>query len=91
MYETCDPTHPQAKFVMPSEILTKLNIHSGMKLSIKKLSDAMDNLGYGNAISKRINGNPRKVYAVIERSDGDEESYQQEIKKEFASPTPKPN
>jgi predicted P-loop ATPase len=86
-YEPCEPTNAQAKFVMPSEILARLNANSGMKLSIKKLSAAMDTLGYGNAISKRINGSPRKVYAVIERSDMDEETYQQEIKKEFASQT----
>ncbi len=85
MYEPCEPTNSQAKFLMPSEILTKLNVWSNMKLSIKKLSTAMENLKYGNPISKRINGSPRKVYAVIERSEFDEDTYQQEIKKEFKS------
>lgn len=56
-----------------------------MKLSIRKLSAGMENLKYGNPISKRINGNPRKVYAVIERSDTDEDVYQQELKKEFTT------
>lgn len=83
MYEPCEPNNPQAKFLMPSEILTKLNAWSGMKLSIRKLSAGMENLKYGNPISKRINGNPRKVYPVIERSDIDEENYQNEIKKEL--------
>jgi len=83
MYEPCEPTNPQAKFLMPSEILTKLNLWSGMKLSIRRLSAGMENLKYGNPISKRINGSPRKVYPVIERSDIDEDNYQQEIKKEF--------
>ncbi len=54
-----------------------------MKLSIRRLSAGMENLKYGNPISKRINGSPRKVYPVIERSDIDEDNYQQEIKKEF--------
>jgi predicted P-loop ATPase len=83
MYEPCDPNNAQAKFLMPSEILTKLNLWSGMKLSIRKLSAGMENLKYGNPISKRINGSPRKVYSVIERSDLDEENYQNEIKKEL--------
>jgi len=87
MYEPCEPTNPQAKFLMPSEILTKLNLRSGMKLSIRKLSAGMENLKYGNPISKRINGSPRKVYPVIERSDIDEDKYQQEIKKEFTPTT----
>jgi len=40
-----------------------------MRLSIKKLSIAMDKLKYGQPISKRIDGrSPRKVFAVIEHA-----------------------
>lgn len=84
LYEACEPSNPHAKFVMPSEILMRLNLFSGMKLSIRKLSAAMETLKYGNPISKRINGGSRKVYAVIERSEFDEEQYQENLKSEFA-------
>ena len=84
LYKPCEPKHPQAKFAMPSQMLTKLNAFSGMKLSIRKLSSAMEKLGYGDPVSKRINGDSRKVYAVLEKGDLEEEKFQQEIKKEFA-------
>ena len=81
LYEPCEPTHPDAKFLMPSEMLTQLNAWSGMRLSIKKLSQAMDKLGYGRPISKRIkNGSPRKVYPVIQRSELDEDLLQDEMR-----------
>lgn len=87
LYEPCEPTNPNAKFLMPSEILSKLNTWSGMKLSIKKLSNAMDSLKYGNPVTKRVSGSPRKVYAVIERNDFDEDKYQRELKEQFTSNT----
>ena len=84
MYKPCSPTDTSVKFIMPSEMLTKINTFSGMKLSIRRLSSAMDKLGYGDPVSKRVNGEPRKVYSVIEKNDGDEEQFQQDIKKEFS-------
>ena len=72
LYDPCERSDPKAKFLMTSEMLTRLNIYSGMRLSIKKLSSAMDKLGYGDSFSKRINGgSPRKVFSVLERSDLD--------------------
>lgn len=72
LYKPCEPTDPNAKFLMPSEMLTKINVWSGMKLSIRKLSQAMEKLGFSKNISKRIDGQPRNVYAAIERSESDE-------------------
>lgn len=70
LYDPCERSDPKAKFLMTSEMLTRLNVYSGMRLSIKKLSAAMDKLGYGDSFSKRINGgSPRKVFSVIERGD----------------------
>ena len=70
LYDPCDKENPNAKFVMTSEMLTRLNIYSGMRLSIKKLSTAMTKLKYGDSFSKRINGSsPRKVFSVLERSE----------------------
>jgi predicted P-loop ATPase len=70
LYDPCDRTDPRAKFMMTSEILSYINAFSGMRLSIKKLSTAMEKLNYGEPFSKRINGgSPRKVFAVIERTD----------------------
>lgn len=83
LYQACEPTNPSAKFVMPSEMLSRLNAYSGLKLSIKKLSEAMENLNFGDPISKRLNGLPRKVYPVLERNEFDEDGYQIDIRKEF--------
>lgn len=84
LFEPCEPTDPHAKFLMPSEILTKINAWSGMKLSIRRLSAAMDKIGFGGTVSKRIDGlGSRKVYPVIERTDSDEQVLQNDIKKEF--------
>lgn len=69
LFEPCESTNPKASFLMPSEILTKINAWSGMRLSIKKLSIAMEKLKYGQPISKRIDGrSPRKVFPVIEHT-----------------------
>ncbi len=83
LYEPCEPTNPKAKFLMPSEILTQINVWSGMKLSLRKLSTAIEKLGFSNKVSKRINGQPRYVYPVIERTDTDERNLQNEIKNQF--------
>lgn len=79
LYDSCPPTDSRTNFLMPSEMLTKINAWSGMRLSIKKLSTAMRKLGYGKTISKRHNGNPRKVYPVIERSEMDEDKWQRSV------------
>lgn len=84
MFEPCEPTNEQAMFLMPSEILSKINAWSGMKLSIRRLSAAMDKLGYGKPISRRIQGSPRKVYAVIERGESHERDYQNDLKRELS-------
>lgn len=84
IFEPCESTNPDAKFLMPSEILAKLNFWSGMRLSPKRLSHAMESLEYGEPISKRIGGkSPRKVYAVLERDESDEQQYQQDYKREL--------
>jgi len=83
LYEPCEPTDPRAKFLMPSEMLSKIITWSGMKLSIRKLSSALDKLGFAEKMSKRINGQPRNVYPVVERGDYEEEEYQREIRKEI--------
>ena len=70
LYDPCDREDPRAKFLMTSEILTNINAFSGMRLSIKKLSAAMDKLKFGDSFSKRINGgSPRKVFSVLERKN----------------------
>ena len=70
-FSACEPEHPSASFKMASEILTEINISSGLKLfNLKKISSAMKKLGFHDPISKRINGSdPRKVYPVLERSN----------------------
>ena len=84
LFESCDPVDPKALFLMPSEILTKLNAYSGLRLSIKRLSQAMNKLGYGSPISKRLNGrSPRWVYPVLEFNEEQEHSLQNAFKKEF--------
>ena len=80
LYEPCMPTDPNAKFLMPSEILAKINNWSGMRLSIRKLSQAIEKLGFSKKVSKRINGQPRNVYPVIERTDSDETKFQEDIR-----------
>ena len=79
MYTPCKPSNPRAKFMMPSEMLSQVNMMSGLRMSSRKLSKAMDKLGFGEAISKRIGGNPRKVYAVIERNESDEREFQRSM------------
>ena len=83
LYEPCEPTDPKAKFLMPSEMLSHINNWSGMRLSIRKLSSAMDKLDFGKKVSKRIKGQPRNVYAVLERTDLDEGALQQSIKDQY--------
>ena len=84
LYQPCIPEDPKAKFLMASEILARLNIHSQMKLSIKKLSQALEHQKFGEPISKRVGGKgePRKCYAVIERDDKDEQLAQDQFSRE---------
>jgi predicted P-loop ATPase len=86
LFEPCELTDQRANYMMPSEILTQLNAFSGMKLSIKKLAMAMERMGFGKKISKRINGQPRNVYPVIRRSDMDEQKLQNEIRDSLEKP-----
>lgn len=80
-YKPCEASDPNAIFLMPSEILKNLNTHSGMKLSMKKLSHAMERHKFGQPISKRIKGvGARKVYAVLMLSDETERFIQKELK-----------
>ena len=70
LFDPCERTDPKAQFLMASEILTRINAFSGMRLSLKKLSGALEKLKYGEPFSKRVNGgSPRRVYSVIERKD----------------------
>ncbi len=83
IYEPCDPEAPQALFLMSSEILSTLSAFSGLKLNHKKLSQAFEKLGYGKAISKRIDGrSPRKVYSVRKMSDEQENKFQRDTKRD---------
>jgi len=70
LFDPCERTDPKAQFLMASEILTRINAFSGMRLSLKKLSGALEKLKYGEPFPKRVNGgSPRRVYSVIERKD----------------------
>lgn len=84
LFVPCEPNDPEASFMMASEILSKMNEHSGLRLSLRKLSQAMGKLGFGNPLSKRIkNTGPRKVFPVRFSSDEREKNLQSEFKKEF--------
>ena len=66
LFAPCEPSNPKAQFLMPSEILTRINAHSGMKLSIRRLTQAMTHLNFGDSISKRFKGRGcRKVYLSL--------------------------
>ena len=65
MFSPAEPVDPKAKPFMASEILTKLNEVSGLKLRMSKLSQALQHYGY-KQVSKRIQGQPRNVYMVLE-------------------------
>lgn len=78
LYEPCKPTHPNAKFLMTSEMLSKLTQWSGQRMSTKRLVAAMQKCGFAKKISKRMKGLPRKVYPVIERTDIDEMRWQRD-------------
>lgn len=80
LFEPCEPTDPRAKFLMPSELLSKINAHSGLKMTSRRVAQAIDKLGFSKKICKRVNGLPRNVYPVIERTDIDEQSYQNVMK-----------
>lgn len=81
LFQPCEPTDPKAKFLMPSEILAKMNGYSGLRMTSRRVSQAIQNLGFGKKICKRVNGLPRNVYPVIERDPTDEQAYQSDMKK----------
>lgn len=81
LFQPCEPTDPKAKFLMPSEILSKMNGISGLKMTSRRVSNAIQKLGFSKKVCKRINGLPRNVYPVIERDITDEQSYQSDMKK----------
>ena len=67
LFQPCKDSDPKALFLMSSEILTILNAHSGMKLSSRRLSHALQHLKFGTPIAKRIkNVGVRRVYPVIQ-------------------------
>ncbi|WP_027392820.1 VapE domain-containing protein [Aquimarina latercula] len=81
LYMPCTANDPKAHFIMASEMLSQMNAHSGLRLSIKKLSQAMDKQGFGTAINKRIkNVGPRKVFPVKFLTDQHEQNLQKELK-----------
>lgn len=80
LFEPCDYNDPKAKFLMPSELLSKISFHSGLRMTSRRVAQAIEKLGFSSKISKRINGQPRSVYPVIERSDLDEQVYQEQLK-----------
>ncbi|MFY0628448.1 MAG: hypothetical protein JXR07_19280 [Reichenbachiella sp.] len=82
LYEPCTADNPLATFLMPSEILTKLNAYSNMKLSIRKLNMAMEKLGFTHKVSKRIHGQPRYVHPVIEHLNGNDSQYQHSLRQD---------
>lgn len=82
LYEPTTADNPLATFLMPSEILTKLNAYSNMKLSIRKLNMAMEKLGFNNKVSKRIHGQPRYVHPVIEHLNSSDMQYQHGLRSE---------
>ncbi|MFH6983603.1 VapE domain-containing protein [Marinoscillum luteum] len=82
LYEPTTADNPLATFLMPSEILTKLNAYSNMKLSIRKLNMAMEKLGFNNKVSKRIHGQPRYVHPVIEHLHSSDMQYQHGLRSE---------
>lgn len=84
LYMPCESNDPKAYFMMASEMLSQMNAHSGLRLSPKKLSQAMDKLGYGNPISKRLKDTgPRKVYSVRLLSDAYENQLQSKLKSAY--------
>ena len=62
---------------MPSEMLSRINAHSGLRLSSQRLSRAIEKLSFHRKVSKRIEGQPRNVYPVIERTETDEQALQE--------------
>ncbi|WP_438712327.1 VapE domain-containing protein [Aquimarina muelleri] len=81
LYEPCEPSNPKAIFLMPSEMLSQMNAHSGIRMSSKRLSQAMERLKYGQPISKRIKDKgSRKVYPIRLISDEMEKSLQKEFR-----------
>lgn len=57
---------PGRKYMMNSEILTRLIYFSGLKLNAKRLNTALKTAGFGEPQHKRIHGKSRRVYLVKE-------------------------
>ena len=90
LYKPCEASEPNTLFMMPSEMLTTMNANSGMRLSMKKLSIAMERHKFGQPISKRFKGlGSRKVYAVQMISDETEQRIQKELR-DMHKQKPKP-
>ena len=66
LYKPVDTNDHRAQFRMPSEMLSCITAISGLKLSTYKLAAALEKLQFGKKVSKRIGGQPRYVYPVIE-------------------------
>ena len=82
-YRPCERTNPDSQYLMVAQIMHHLEVRSGAKLSIRKISQALEAQGYGDPFCHRIKGGTgRYVYPVIELKDGDESEHQEDIKKE---------
>ena len=57
---------PGRKYLMASEILTRLIYFSGLKLNAKRLNTALKSNGFGEPQIKRIQNIPRRVYCLKE-------------------------
>lgn len=82
LFEPCEANNKKAKFYMPSELLSKISYQSGIRMNSKRLAQAIEKLGFSAKVSKRVNGQPRGVYPVIERTDYDEELFQKQMREE---------
>ncbi|GAA4276297.1 VapE domain-containing protein [Aquimarina mytili] len=97
LYEPCKASDPKAMFMMPSEMLSQMNAHSGIRMSMKRLSQAMDRCKFGQPISKRFKDKgSRKVYPVRLVSDEMENNLQKELRemhkeKPISESRPKPD
>ncbi len=83
LFEPCEAADPKAQFMMPSEMLSMINAQSGLRMSMKRLSQAIEKCNFGTPISKRFpNKGSRKVYPVRMITSEKEMSLQNEIRRE---------
>lgn len=82
MFAPCDPDHEEANFLMSSEILSRINDVSRLRLSLTNLSKALKRYDY-RSIKKRLPVGSRKVWVVRPLGEVDELSFQLEMKKEY--------